>query len=1052
MKSKSHLKEIFKILFSCLFLSTGGNLLYAQNGININGVVTDSMNEPLIGASITEKGTSNGTITNIDGKFNLSVSDNKAVLVVSYMGYEPKEITVGTQTSFIVTLSEDQNVLDEVVVVGYGVQKKAHLTGAVSAVDGKELARRKSTSVLTSMQGTLPGVAVTRKGGRPGGDEASINIRGVSSVNTASALILIDGVEGALSTLNPDDIENISVLKDAAASAIYGARAAAGVVLVTTKKGTSSQKVKISYNGSFGVNTPTYMPKRLTPWEEQNLINISRMNASINTETGAITGNPELDPERSSIIGNPNYWYRPNGTRWEMLGSTNWLNEGLDDYGYTHNHSVSVNGGSEKTQYYLSAGYYANNGIIKYGPDDNNRVNLRFTMNTELSKYFSADVMVSYQSNNVNQNSYGSNNILNSLYSARGRQSIYQPEEDTNYAVNPYNGDLQANAIDIMKNAGFNKQLTENFIGKFGLKVKNVVRGLTFDLNVSRRAMYYTREINKRGLFWPGKDGEGNRSNIGNSLITKTKNNAYQDKIEGLLNYEYKIDSHSFHVLGGASYEQYLKDEISVTGQNLLSENFFSLNFYDNSETANTSVSDLIQPWKMASLFGRIDYNWSERYLFEAVLRYDGSSRLAPGRRWDLFPSMSLGWRISEEPWFKETMGGAVNNLKFRASWGELGNSSAILSYFPYLGLISNKENNASGARIINVVGSPAYWQSIMVSDDLTWEILESKNIGVDVGLFNNRLNLGFEYYWKRNKNMMIDLKVGSIAGVDTPYQNAGELKTWGWEFTVNWNHKIGEVSYQIGFNIDDPQNKLVDFKGASVISEGLVRTLEGYPINSIWGYKTDGYWSSRKEYLDYQKTNVGYKTFEDGLITGGDVKYLSQGTADHTLGTNDLVYLGNTNPRYLFGINLSAQWKGFDIAVDFQGVGKRNFLIDANAIAPFAASYEMPWTIHRDYWREDNQNAFFPRIINQKTHNYKPSDKWVQNGAYIRLKNVQLGYTIPISKKYIDNLRVYISGTDVWEHSKVLSVFDPEADNSVKRSSYYPFFRTWTTGVNITF
>lgn len=1056
MKNELQLKGMLKIFFLFFLFHLICVGTYAQNAQAIRGVVTDNMNEPLIGASVLEKGTANGTITNIDGQFNLTVSAD-AVLIVSYMGYEAKEITVGNQTNFILKLGEDQNLLDEVVVVGYGVQKKAHLTGAVSAVDGKELTKRKSASVLASMQGALPGVSVTRGGGRPGGEDASITIRGMSSVNSADALVLIDGIEGSLTTLNPDDIESISVLKDAAASAIYGARAAAGVVLVTTKKGVSG-KAKVTYNGSFGINTPTYMPKRLPAWEEQNFINMSRINQSINSETGLPTGNREMDAERDSWIGNPNYWYRPNGTRWEILGSTNWIDEGMDDYGYTQNHSVSVNGGSEKTQYYLSGGIYQNNGIMKYGPDDNNRVNLRFTFNTELSKYLSADIQVSYQSDKEKESSYGSGNIVNALYSSRGRQTIYQPGEHINYAENPYNGDLQVNAIDLMKNSGFAKKQTEYFTGKIGFKVKNIVKGLTLDVNASRRAIYYNHELNKRALKWYGKDGTTVRSNNGNSTVTKTKYNAYQDKLEALLNYSLKIDKHSFHVLGGASYEQYLKDEIKATAQNLLSNDFFSFNFYDNSEAANTTISDLIAPWKMASLFGRIDYNYAERYLFEAVVRYDGSSRLAPGKRWDVFPSVSLGWRISEEAFFKERLGEYVSNLKLRASWGELGNSSAINSYFPYWGLITNKNNNKNDntTKTMTVLGNPAYWQSIMVSNDLTWEILESKNIGVDLGLFNNQLNVGFEYYWKKNKNMMTDLKVGSIVGVDTPYQNAGELKTWGWEFNVSWNHKIGDVSYQVGFNIDDPKNELKSFAGANVITEGLVKTLEGYPINSIWGYKTDGYWSSRQEYLDYKSAHKGYESFNDGFVTGGDVKYVAQGDADHTIGEKDLVYLGNTNPRYLYGINLAVQWKGFDFAVDFQGVGKRSFLLDASVIAPLYYSYQMPWTIHRDYWTEDNPNAFFPRIININGNkdlgmNYRTSDKWVQNGAYIRLKNIQLGYTIPISKKYIENLRVYVAGTDVWEHSKVLSVYDPETKNAAGRN-IYPFFRTWTTGVNITF
>ncbi|MDR3220205.1 MAG: SusC/RagA family TonB-linked outer membrane protein [Dysgonamonadaceae bacterium] len=519
------------------------------------------------------------------------------------------------------------------------------------------------------------------------------------------------------------------------------------------------------------------------------------------------------------------------------------------------------------------------------------------------------------------------------------------------------------------------------------------------------------------------------------------------------------VNAHSFHVLLGASYEQFLKDQMTGVANNLLSNDFFSFNFYDNSAAANSSLTDLIQPWKMASLFGRLNYDFNNRYLFEANFRYDGSSRLDPSKRWDLFPSFSAGWRVNEESWF-EPLRDEVSNLKIRASWGQLGNSSALSGYFPYLGLITNKD--ASG-NVISYVGNTVYYQQEMASKDITWEVLQSTNIGIDIGLLDSRLNMTADYWWKQNKNMMANMQVGHIIGVDVPAQNIGQLNTWGWEFSANWNDKIGPVTYQIGFNIEDSQNKLVKYTGANVISEGTVARLEGYALNTIWGYKTDGYWSSRQEYLDYKAAHPGYVSFQDNMVTGGDVKYLAQGTPDHQIGTGDatpenpgdLVCLGTTNGRYLYGINLAAQWKGFDFTVFFQGTGKRSFLINSRTIAPLAYSYEMPWTVHLDYWTEDNQDAFFPRIINYNAadpFDYRPSDKWVQNGAYIRLKNIQLGYTIPVLKKNIQNLRIYIAGTDVWEQSQVLKVFDPEVGDNTQKSQYYPFFRTWTTGISVTF
>ncbi|MDR2915032.1 MAG: TonB-dependent receptor [Tannerella sp.] len=1027
----------------------------------ITGTISDDLG-PVAGANIVIKGTTMGVISDMEGHFILEKVPENATVIISYIGYITEEIVITNQTHLNVMLREDAIGVEEVVVVGYGIQKKVNLTGAVAAVSGDEIASKPSANALSSMQGVLPGVSVLRSSGRPGGEMDSetngLQIRGMSSAGKANALVLIDGVEGDIALLNANDIESISVLKDAAAASIYGARAAAGVVLVTTKKGRSGERAKISYNGSFGVNIPSLMPERLSSWDEQKLINISRINASVNSVTGAATGNAELSAERSSWIGNPNYNYRPNGSRWDLFTSTNWMEEGLDNYGTQQDHSVSVSGGGEKTRYYISGGFFAKEGILKYGPDGNKRTNLRISLDTELNKYVSVDLLAIYQQNFVEQSSYGSNNILSLLYSNRGRQPIYQPEEDTKYNANPYNGDLQDNPIDLMKNSGFDKRYTDHYTGKIGVQFKNFVKGLTIDVNASRKASYYRQEIDRRRTAWAGRNGDGERRSVSPNYVSKTKDHAYQDKIEALLNYDYKITNHSFHVLLGASYEQYKKDQITARANNLLSNDFFSLNFYENSEAANSILSDLIQPWKMASLFGRLNYSFADRYLLEANFRYDGSSRLDPDQRWDIFPSFSAGWRVSEEAWF-ESMREYVGNFKVRASWGQLGNSSALDGYFPYLGLLTNKNNTTSTGTVINLLGNPAYWQATMASKDITWEIIESTNIGIDLGLLRNRLNLTADYYWKRNKNMMAEMQVGHIIGVGVPAQNIGELKTWGWEISANWNDKIGEVSYQVGFNISDSQNELVKYDGASVVKEGLVNRLEGYPLNSVWGYKTDGYWSSRQEYLDYKAANPGYESFNDNMVTGGDVKYVSQGKADHTIGagnatpedSGDLVYLGTTTPRYLYGINLGAQWRGFDFSVFFQGVGKRSFLIRTNTIAPFAESQLMPWTIHMDYWTENNQNAMFPRIINQNTYNYKPSDKWVQDGSYIRLKNLQVGYTIPISKKYIENLRVYIAGTDLWEHTDVLDVFDPEAGNDTQRA-YYPFFRTWTTGVNITF
>ncbi len=524
----------------------------------------------------------------------------------------------------------------------------------------------------------------------------------------------------------------------------------------------------------------------------------------------------------------------------------------------------------------------------------------------------------------------------------------------------------------------------------------------------------------------------------------RQKNNAYHDNVEALLTYNGKFGKNQIDVLAGTSYERYRKDQMDATVKNLNSNDFFSFNAYNNEEATNTSLSDNIETWAMSSYFGRINYNFDERYLFEANVRYDGSSRLAPGRRWHAFPSFSAAWRVSQEEWFNVD---PINNLKVRASWGQLGNG-AILGLYDYIATINRGIN----------MGEASYYQSAMASVDKTWEIITSTNIGLDLGMFNNTLTLTADYFWKKNDNMLANVTLPNIVGITVPKSNVGTLKSWGWEIELGYRNRFGEVEVNASVSLSDADNKVVSYKGQNTITEGSVDILEGYPLNSIWGYKTDGMWQSRQEYLDYKAAHPGYESFNDAKVSGGDIKYIAQGNPDHTIGQGgatpenpgDLVYLGSSNGRYFYTFSLGAQWRGFDVNVMFQGVGKRSVYVEPDQIAPLKNTYDMPWSIHTDYWTEDNPNAAFPRLYNGNNFNYKASDRWIQDGSYLRLKNVTLGYTIPIPRKTIERLRVYISGDDVWEHTNMLKVFDPEVGNKPS-ANYYPFFRTWTFGVNLT-
>lgn len=1033
------MKKIIQLfmLVTCLVMFAGSSLR-AQNK-TLSGTVTAVDGSRLPGVTVVIKGTSTGAVTDSDGNYSLKVADSTIPLVFSFVGMDSKEVAINGQSVVNVTLSESTIDLEEVVAIGYGVQKKVNLTGAVAVIDGESIANKTSPDVLSAMQGEMPGVAVLRSSGQPGAETSGIRIRGFSSVNSTSALVLIDGVEGDMTLINSNDIESVSILKDAAAAAIYGARAAAGVILITTKSGGKSGEVKVTYNGYFGVNTPGIMPERVTAWEEQNMINVGRLNA---------TGSPEWNAEQTSWVVNPNFNYRPNASngRWDYFSATNWVAEGTRDYTTQKSHSVSVSGGNKQMNYLMSGGYYTKNGILEYGPDSYDRYNFRFKLNSEINRYVSVGAQISYDGAFTKTNPYGVKNILERLYRIRERQPIFAPAEDIN--DNPYNGDLQVNPIDLMINGGITQNRFENYMGKGDITIKDLIPGLKLNLSASRQNSTYNSQENRRNLIWYDMKGTGIRFQANNpNSLTKTKNYDYHDNIESTLNYDLKLGKHAINVLAGSSYENYRKDEMEGVVQNLNSNDFFSFNYYDASVVTNTAVSDNIETWAMNSYFGRLNYNFDSRYIFEANIRYDGSSRLSPKNRWKSFPSFSGAWRINEEKWFKFK---PVSNLKLRASWGQLGNG-AVLGLYDYIATISNGTQ----------MGNGYYYQTALASQSKTWEVIETTNLGLDFGLFDNRLNFSGDYYWKYNKNMLASLQLPSILGIGVSNANVGELKTWGWEFDVKWRDKIGAVSYQLGFNISDSQNKLMKYDGKSTINEGAVSLLEGYSLNTIWGYKTDGYWASRDEYLAYKAANPGYQTFNDAKIDGGDVKYLAQGKADHQIGAGggtpenpgDLVNLGDANGRYLYGVNIAAQYKGFDFSMFFQGVAKRSFLIETATIAPFFSTSTMPWTIHEDYWTPDNQNAFWPRMYNNNGNdfNFKPSDKWIQNGAYIRLKNIQVGYTIPVSKRIVDKARIYVSGSDVWEYSKVLSVFDPEVGNNAS-ASYYPFFRTWSVGLNVTF
>jgi TonB-linked SusC/RagA family outer membrane protein len=1034
---KSYSRKWLRSFSFLLVLQLMSTFLFAQ-AKQVEGIVKDSTGTPLERVSVTVNNSRKGVTTDKSGHYVI-MAEQGAVLSFSFTGYTTKTAVVGSSGFIDIFLSSTTQTIDAVVVVGYGTQRKVNLSGAVAQVSGKDLVNKPVPNVTGALQGVMPGVTVIRGSGKPGAEGYGIRVRGFTSGNPANALVLVDGIEQDINLLDPSDVESISVLKDASASAIYGARAAAGVILVTTKQGAPG-KTRINFSTYYGINITARQPERLNSWDEQTLIDEARFNA---------TGAREFNAEQIEWLQNPNFSYRPNPTadRWEYYGNNNWLKEGMYKINHQQNHSISVGGGEQKLNYLVSGSYYQRDGVLRFGPDDNYRYNFKVNVNAEVSKYVSLKMTAGYIGSFINENSYGTDQIIDRLYRSRTRQSLYVPAEDV--TGTKYNGDLQVNAVDIEKNAGKETRNYETFTGKINLQVKNVVKGLTLDVITWRNQSMYNMENDARTLYWYGRSVNTVRFSINTpNGISLQKNKAYQNNLQGYLTYNYKIKDHSITLLQGGSYEEYRKDEFSASGKNMITNDFFSLNYAD---PLTIKSNDNVETWALASAFGRLNYNFKGKYLFEASYRYDGSSKLNPKDRWQLFPSLSAAWRVSEERFMKDIP--FISNLKIRGSWGQLGNSGPLHNY-DYLALLNSGLSSASNL-VFNGVRTQYLYQDVLSSPDITWETVQQSNIGVDLGLLRNRLNITADYYVKRNKNMLANLNLPNIIGVNVPQANVGELKSWGTELEVKWRDRIGKkLEYHIGFNISDNQNELVRYEGKNVIGTGgVIQYMEGYAMNTVWGYKTDGFFQTDADANAY-KAKVNYPFFANPKA--GDVKYLDlngDGKISEGKGTpedpGDLVMLGTTNARYTYGFDLGTTWKGLDFSVFFQGALKRSFLINEGTLSPMLGTADMPWTIHMDRWTPENPNAFFPRMYQTSAHNYKPSDRWTQNGSYLRLKNIQVSYTIPMRKKYMRELKVYVSGQDIWESTKVLSVFDPEVGNNVGATAY-PFYRSVAFGLNI--
>lgn len=1025
-----------KVLLLMSMLLWGIASVYAQQ-FSVTGTVIDKkLGEPIIGASILVRGTTNGAITDLDGNFNLANVSTNSHLVISYIGYQSQTIKIeGGKRSYKIDLVEDSKTLDEVVVVGFGTQKKINLTGSVETVNSETLENRPIRSATDALQGAISGVTVNSGTGAPG-EFASLKIRGSSSINSGGALVIIDGMPGDINHVSPQDIENISVLKDAASSAIYGARAAEGVILITTKKG-QSEKTRVEYNGNISFNTPTRLPKSNNAYDHAMLSNLAFTNA------GLAVNFPQ---EALDAIGNPDIVSIPKGNDFIYTGNMDWIGT-MMDHSFQENHNLTISKSTDRLNYLFSASWLDQNGMFsEYGPDNFDRINLRSNIGVDIIKdKLTFDSRINYT--NINKLYHpkfsaemGDDNDANgwsipyiTFIQAGPNMPIY--DQNGNYARNR----MQLNPIQALREGGEGTFKRQKLEGIFTLSYKPL-KGLLLKAIGGGVITNDQRKEWRRAYGKYGPDGLISMGAGQTGPNSVNQRNAHSQYLTGQLLAEYGTvikELHDIKVMGGWSAEENLSDNLQAKRTDIVGNDLPALNLGSTDGWSNSADET---DWALVSGFMRLNYAFASKYLMEANFRADASSRFSKKNRWGVFPSVSLGWRITEEKFMENQK--LFSNLKVRLSWGQLGNQNG-------LGLYDHIAQYKVGGYYPFAAGL-GQWavNEVLPSEERTWETVEMKNIAVDMSFLNNRLSVSGEYFIKKNKDMLVSIEVPSIVGIDVPTGNYGELEIKGWEVSLSWKDKIKDFSYGVSFNLSDQKDKLVDYGiKYNGFTAGVNKKVQGYSLGSIFGYETDGYFTSQEE--------VANSAVYNRAITGpGDIKYIDQDNDGKITAPNDLVYLGTTTPRYVFGLGLNADWKGFDFNVLFSGVGKRNFYLNQEIMAPFSVTWgNFSYTLHNDYWTPENPNAALPRHYAGVGHNYQISDHWLQNAAYLRVKNLQVGYTL--NKKMTDaiklqKVRVYFSGDNLAEFSKLNKAFDPELTSTT--GFMYPIMRSFSFGLNVIF
>lgn len=1080
------------VLFLILLLAGSSMVLSAQNR-SISGKVFDTNEEPLIGVTVTIENTTIGAITDIDGAFTLQVPEGKVVLNVSYVGFVPQKVTVASgQSNVTVRLSEDAVLLNEVVVVGYGKQKKVNLTGAVASVGGEELENRVTKSLSSMLQGTVAGLNVTTSSGVPG-SSASINVRGITSIHESEPLVLIDGAVGDIDRVNPNDVESISVIKDASAAAIYGARAAFGVILVTTKSGAAKGgKATVRYSGRFGWQAPTTS----TDYETTGYWSVYTINQFWQANSGTLyvdytdqdmqelwnrVNDKTEHPDRPWVVED----VRNGRNQWVYYGNYDWWHSLYRDNRPMQQHNVSISGGKDDVKYFVSGSYDKQTGILRENPDIYRKYNLRSKIDFRINEWLTMSNNTSFYSS---QYSYlGDGDVENTLaYSARHALACFpqkNPDGSWLYST-PYLNYKVANGRHILlgENSHRNVERSTDFTNTTRL-VYAPIRELSFtgdftyrqyqSRNTSRSNVMYYREYPDGELLSYATGAGANR--LDEAVNT---NQYYSTNIFGTYDDTFN-QAHHLSVVGGMNYEAWKNKNISAYGENLVSTDLDDLDLVgQNAEGATiTGVGGGQNEYALLGIFGRINYDYKSRYLFEVSGRYDGTSRFASGSRWGFFPSASAGWRISEESFFQPVRQW-IDNLKVRGSFGSLGNQN-ISSYYSFARLISI---SSLGYTFGEGSVLPKYSSlSAPIASGMTWETAQQWDFGFDLTMLGNRLNLTVDGYIRDTKDMLTDgVDLPGVYGADLPDMNAADLRTKGYEITLNWRDRLTlgnkPFEYSVGLNLSDYKSVITKYDNEN--KTFAKDYYEGMEIGEIWGYVTDGLFQTDEEAKAYaEKVDLSYVLKgQTGGWQAGDVKFVDlDGDGKIGIGSNnvdnpgDRKILGNSLPSFSYGISASAQWNGFDVSAFFQGTGN-HYWYPAGQSMPFWGPYSYPYLsfLQKDFladvWTAENTDAYFPRAMAYSASGgvlSNVNDRYLQNLRYLRFKNLTVGYTLPQSwtgKARIESVRIYFTGENLcyWSPLKKHSRYvDPEAaiDRSdAYNNAYYPWQKSFLFGIDVTF